>query len=264
MSERSRALFEPIKKERLSEKVCDEVRSKLISGQLKPGDRLPPERELAIELGVSRPAVREALKTLEVSGLVELRKGLKGGAYIRPHNLEMLTRSISDLVSFGHVSLQSLAEARSLIHDVVIRLACERAQESDFLALEANVRKIALLAEAGDLEHRKDATIDFFRLIAHATRNEVLEALVDALASIIRFAVLDRAPPAYRSELVPIRHSIVAALRTRDPNVASAEMAHYLDIVHRFVPAKRAQGAQRNRKLKTTRPADTPYASRKH
>jgi len=212
---------------------------------LKPGDKLPPEREFAAELGVSRPAVREAFKTLEISGLLELRTGVKGSAFIRPGNVDVLTRSLRDLVSVGRVSMRSLAETRSLIHDVVIRLACERGREADFKALEANLRQLDEYAAAGDLKSRAEAAVDFFSLIARATRNEALEVLVNSLANIIRVSVLDRSRPSYRAELVPVRYRIVEHLRARDAKKASEEMAHYLEIVHRSL--------LKNPKLATTR-----------
>ncbi len=75
--------FRPVRTPRIHEEICRQVRGRLARGQLKPGDKLPPERELALEFGVSRGAVREALRTLENAGLVALRKGMHGGAFIR-------------------------------------------------------------------------------------------------------------------------------------------------------------------------------------
>lgn len=237
MTAQSRPGFEPVRAERLFEKVCEQIRRKLGSGELRPGDRLPPEREFAIELGVGRAAVREAFKTLQVSGLLELRMGVKGGAYIREGTVDVLTRSLADLVTVGRISMRSLAEARSEIHGLVVRRACERATEEDFAALDENLRQIDEFAATGDLKRRSDAAIEFFRLVARATRNEVLEILVDSLAHLIRITVLDRSPPAYRPELVPVRRRIVAALRARDVKRATAEMDRYLEVVHASVLA---------------------------
>lgn len=260
MSAQSRPGFEPVRAERLFEKVCEQIRRKLASGELKPGDRLPPEREFAVELGVGRAAVREAFKTLQVSGLLELRMGVKGGAYIREGTVDVLTRSLADLMTVGRISMRSLAEARSEIHGLVIRRACERATEEDFAALDENLRQIDEFAATGDLKRRSDAAIEFFRLVAHATRNEVLEILVDSLAHLIRITVLDRSPPAYRAELVPVRHRIVDALRARDVKRATAEMDRYLEVVHASVLESSGQPARapENRRKaagKTVKPA---------
>src|SRR5947209_2854471 len=74
--------FEPIRTRRIFEEICERIRQQLVSGELRPGDRLPPERELARMFAVSRTAVREALRSLEIAGLIELRKGTKGGAFV--------------------------------------------------------------------------------------------------------------------------------------------------------------------------------------
>ncbi|WP_198161318.1 FadR/GntR family transcriptional regulator, partial [Variovorax sp. WDL1] len=70
--------FQEVKTRRVFEEICAQIRKRLASGVLKPGDKLPAERDLAVEFKVSRPAVREALRTLEISGVVSLQKGVKG------------------------------------------------------------------------------------------------------------------------------------------------------------------------------------------
>ena len=101
--------FQQVKTRRVFEEICEQIRQRLATGALKPGDKLPAERELALEFKVSRPAVREALRTLEISGIVSLQKGVKGGAFIRDGNPGLLTQSLQDLMILGRVSLRSLA-----------------------------------------------------------------------------------------------------------------------------------------------------------
>lgn len=223
--------FQHIKTRRVFEEICEQIRNRLASGALKPGDKLPAERDLAVEFKVSRPAVREALRTLEISGVVALRKGVKGGAFIQDGNPAMLTQSLRDLMFLGSVSLRSLAEARVLINGVVIKLACERASEEDFKALTDN---IDFIESSEDLQHRANAGVMFFRLIARATRNEVLMMLVDSLGDIIR-VVIDRTGRVARPELVAVRRRILAAMKARDADVAIREMDDYLTVVHRGI-----------------------------
>lgn len=220
--------FQQIKTRRVFEEICEQIRHRLGSGVLKPGDKLPAERDLAVEFKVSRPAVREALRTLEISGVVSLRKGVKGGAFICDGNPAMLTQSLQDLMFLGSVSLRSLAEARVLINSVVIKLACERATEDDFRAIEEN---IDFIESSEDLVHRANAGVLFFRLIARATRNEVLMMLVDSLGDIIR-VVIDRTGRVARPELVSVRRRILEAMRARDIEAATKGVDEYLDVVH--------------------------------
>jgi DNA-binding FadR family transcriptional regulator len=226
--------FQQIKTRRVFEDICEQIRNRLSSGVLKPGDKLPAERDLAMEFKVSRPAVREALRTLEISGVVLLRKGVKGGAFIQDGNPAMLTQSMQDLMLLGRVSLASLAEARVLINGVVTRLACERATEEDFEAIAQN---IDFIESSDDILHRADAGVMFFRLIARATRNEVLMLLVDSLSDIIR-VVIDRTGRIARPELVPVRRRILKAMRARDAATATKAMNEYLEVVHDVLAAQ--------------------------
>lgn len=226
--------FQEIKTRRVFEEICEQIRIRLGSGALRPGDKLPAERDLAVEFKVSRPAVREALRTLEISGVVSLHKGVKGGAFIREGNPAMLTQSLQDLMFLGSVSLRSLAEARELINGVVIKLACERATEEDFKVIEEN---IDFIESSDDIVHRADAGVMFFRIIARATRNEVLVMLVDSLSDIIR-VVVDRTGRVARPELVAVRRRILEAMRARDADVATKGMNEYLGVVHKAIDAE--------------------------
>jgi GntR family transcriptional repressor for pyruvate dehydrogenase complex len=226
--------FQQIKTRRVFEEICEQIRNRLSSGALKPGDKLPAERDLAVEFKVSRPAVREALRTLEISGVVMLQKGVKGGAFIRDGNPAMLTQSLQDLMFLGRVSLRSLAEARVLINGVVTKLATERATEEDFTAIEQN---IDFIESSDDIQHRADAGVLFFRLIAKATRNEVLMMLVDSLSDIIR-VVIDRTGRIARPQLVAVRRRILKCMRARDAAGAIKAMNEYLAVVHTGMDAE--------------------------
>lgn len=220
--------FRPVKTRRVFEEICEQIRNRLANGELRPGDRLPAERDLALEFGVSRPAVREAMRTLEMSGVIALHKGVKGGAFIREGNPEALTQSLQDLLVLGQVTVRDLAEMREVLNVAMVRLACERGTEEDFAALAEN---IDLIESSSDLELRADAGIAFFQLIAQAARNEVLIILVRSLSDVIRY-VIDRTGRKAKHQLIPIRRRLLMALRARDPEVAVDAMNEYLAIVH--------------------------------
>ncbi len=243
--------FQQVKTRRVFEEICEQIRRRLASGALKPGDKLPAERDLALEFKVSRPAVREALRTLEISGVVSLLKGTKGGAFIRDGNPALLTQSLQDLMILGRVSLPSLAEARALINSMVLQLAVERATDEDFDAIEKN---IDFIESSEDTAHRAEAGMEFFRLIAQATRNEVLVMLVDSLGEIIRF-IIDRTGRQARPELVAVRRRILKAMRGRDAKAATKAMDEYLATVHAGMGAATASSA--------ARPAAKPRATAK-
>jgi DNA-binding FadR family transcriptional regulator len=93
--------------------------------------------------------VREALRSLEMAGVVELRKGVKGGAFIREGDPGVVTRSCGDMVHLGRISLANLTEGRVIILDAVLRLACARATEADFEALERGIDRTEALRAPG-------------------------------------------------------------------------------------------------------------------
>ncbi len=92
------------------EEICTDVRDRISRGELKAGDKLPTERDMAENYGVGRNAVREALRSLEISGLVRLQKGRSGGAFIRPANHSGVTANLYDLVNFGKISWMEVSE----------------------------------------------------------------------------------------------------------------------------------------------------------
>lgn len=258
-----RRAFHRVKTLRVFEGVCEQIKHKLMLGELKAGDRLPAERDLAIEFGVGRPAIREALRTLEISGIVETRKGVKGGAFVCEGSPEMLTRSLHDLAMLGHISASSLAEVRVIISGAVVRLACERGKPEDFDEIEANIQDIQRWADAGDLTRRAEAAVEFFRLIAKATRNDVLVVLMDSLGSILRYFAIERQPAKFRPELIPVRLNMLKHMRAGATAKAVAEMDHYLEIVHSDVLDGRASSkTMKTAGAKTKMPGIAPAKGR--
>jgi GntR family transcriptional repressor for pyruvate dehydrogenase complex len=212
--------FSKITRRRLFEEICDRIRAKLARGEYRPGDKLPPERELAIEFGVGRPAVREALRTLENAGILTLRTGLKGGAFVREADPATVTQSIHDLMNLGHISLQALMEARIVLTGSVLRMACERGTEEEFDAVDRSIDISERLELYGELNERLTAGTEYFRLIAVAAHNDALLLLVDSLSVIVRRVVLQVRPQT--TALVPLRRQILAAMRARDAATAQA------------------------------------------
>ena len=116
------ATFEAIKRRRLSDEVSAQIQMRIASGELRSGDKLPPERELAARFGVSRGAVREALRTLERTGLVALQAGSRGGAFIGHGDPGLIGDSFRNLYLLGSVSLDELTEARQWLESTVVRM----------------------------------------------------------------------------------------------------------------------------------------------
>src|SRR5205807_9231454 len=141
--------FRPIRTRRAFEEICERIREQLALGVLKPGDKLPPERDLAQQLGVSRDVLREALRSLEMAGVLRLQKGVKGGAFIQEGDTSRMNDVMRDMLSLGTISVRELSEARIHVLDLVVRLACANARQADFEALEGNIERTELATREG-------------------------------------------------------------------------------------------------------------------
>ncbi len=221
---------------RTFEGVCDSIRAAMAAGQLKPGDKLPPEREMAAQFQVGRNAVREALRTLEMAGVVRLEKGRAGGAYICPANARRVTVAMRDLLDFGSISLDEITESRTMMMDMVTRLACERLTSADLEVLEANVNETEAATNAGLLDRRAELIAAFYAYLAGISGNRVLVVMTTALSEIVR-RFLDSAVMRGRplESLVPSRRRFLVHLRARDADNASAELRQHLITTHKVI-----------------------------
>jgi len=232
------ATFEPVSTPRAFEQVCNQIRGQLASGQLKAGDKLPPERELCVRFAVSRSVLREALRSLEIAGVITLKKGGTGGSFIAESNPRRVTQALADMMHLGAMSLSDLTEVRSLIMADAIRLACERATDEDFAAMDANIELTEKLTLARDYEERRSVATDFYHHVAVASRNPALVLVVDSLTGLLRQFFRT---PATRpmSTLISSRRAFMKHLRARNATKATQELSTYLAGLHQYMTGPR-------------------------
>ena len=215
--------FRRVKTPRAFEEIAEQIRNELSNGRLRLGDRLPAERTLAEQFGVSRNTLREALRSLEHAGLIRLKKGVTGGSYIKESTGEAVIAGLTDMYNLGAIQPRHLTEARMVVGTEVARLACARRTKEDLEALEQNVAAAQRATDAGDLEQRLEINNEFHRLLARTTRNPVLIILTDALMDMVSTFVkaIGYQPNSY---VLPSRRRLLAALHARDGDAAAKEM----------------------------------------
>jgi DNA-binding FadR family transcriptional regulator len=130
-------MFQKARQNRIFQDVVDQIQEAFLEGRLQPGDALPAERELRETFGISRGTLREAFRVLEEKGLIEIRLGINGGAYIREANTDQVTESLAFLIRHRQVSLEHLGEFREAVEGIVTSLAARRAGAGDRRRLEA-------------------------------------------------------------------------------------------------------------------------------
>jgi len=235
----------PVRTARTFEGVVNQVRDMLSAGELNPGERLPSEREFARQLKVSRSALREGLRTLEIAGIVELRKGRSGGAFITRGNQQVVSDSMADLLRLGDISWHHLTEARIWIEEVIVRMACSRATREDIEALEENIREAMALFEKGQLMAKTDVLIDFHNVLAEATRNPVLVMITRMLTDTLRYFTRRLGSETTR-EVFRSRRRFMTAFAKGDVESAVAEMERNLRKVHRLYLRLAKTGSMRS------------------
>jgi GntR family transcriptional repressor for pyruvate dehydrogenase complex len=187
--------------------VAERLRELLSDERAAPGGRLPPERELASTLGVSRSSLREGLRRLSDLGIIESRQG--SGTYLAP------------------LDLGDLFEVRQRLEPLAARLAAERCQERDLLTLEEAL--VELRAALPDAHHFGDADVRAHAAIVEASGSLPLRVLFAAIADLLRHSRATTATdPALRDDAAAEMAAIVAAIRTGDGDAAEQAMRDHL------------------------------------
>src|SRR6185369_9726848 len=158
-------MFTTVSPNRMSEAIVDQIKTLIRTNRLRPGDRLPSERELCERMGVSRVTVREALRILEAGGLVEIRVGARGGAFVTTPSSERLGAGLADLIQLAPVTAVDVTEARLVFELGIIPMLVERATDEDIAGLRRGEYTMAKSAE-------------FHNRVAACTHNRAIEMLM--------------------------------------------------------------------------------------
>jgi len=223
-------LFLPIKTKRAFEEISDQIRQLIYSGVFKPGEKLLSEREFANQFKTGRMVVREALRTLEQSGLIYIKHGSLGGAYVKAPDTTTIIKSISDMIKVGNVTLRELSEARLGIELVILEFAIKRINE-DYI----NLLKKSIENSEKDLVKGKRATeeyLNFHRLLAKSTENSVFEVMIESITDVTKsFLLLLKPNMEYVHRVLNYHKEIYEAIRDKDLKTAKEKMEeHLLDV----------------------------------
>jgi len=217
------------------EKVFAFLRDRLLAGSLKPGDRLISERDLAVQLGVSRPLVREALRALSMLGIVEIRDRI--GTIVTRPNVAVLNDFFTFALAQQADMPDDVMQARVAIECQAIRLACERADIADFERLQGALAKIAETIDEADAGGMAD--FEFHRAIVLASHSETLAVLHNSMAGLLTHSHRNRrelvqAFPSMKTYLIDDHRRIFEAIVARGPNNADATLRKHFEIGNEY------------------------------
>lgn len=219
---------------RISDAIAATLERRILEGSLKAGDRLPPERELAVDLGVSRPSLREAIQKLASKGMVQSRQG--GGTFVTDALESTFFDPWQDMMG-NHPNLrEDMLEFRRMLEGQAAEWAAERATDADLQRLTQTFDALNASFEASDTERRSDADIAFHQAVGDAAHNVLLGHLSSALLRLmhdnIRLNLGElKAVPAASSLLMRQHAAIHEAIRDKKPQAARAAAETHIDFV---------------------------------
>lgn len=231
-------MFKSAKSNKISENITEQIRRAIFEEKLNPGDKLPPERELMENFGVSKATLREALRSLEVLGFLEIRKGASGGAFVTEVDMKKARDSFTNFLHFKNLSLRDLSEVRLILEPYVADKAAPAINEEDLKKLEKLMKECGhILKHDIPIESRKNE-IEFHRIIAGVTGNPILMFILDFIENLLIDTKEILQPSKQFSQKVLNAHRrIYKALLERDPRKAREEMAKHVREVERDLTA---------------------------
>jgi DNA-binding FadR family transcriptional regulator len=239
--------YSKVQTRRAFEEVALQIRRQLDSGALLPGDRLPPERELAEQFQLSRNTVREALRSLEMAGILEFRKGMYGGAFVREGHGGAVVAGFSDMFRLGMFKPEHLKDARLLVSVAVARSACHLATEEDLEKLRLNLEAGEAAIAEQDTAERVRLGLDFHRLLAAASGNPIMVILMDSLMT-IQSQLIELLGPSPDALVMPSRRRIYDLILARDEEGAVRETERNIALLHeRYLADKVGKVAQNDK-----------------
>jgi len=234
-------VYKVVRTSRLYEQIVQQIEESILKGTLKTGDQLPAERELAQRFGVSRTAVREAVKALREKGLVEAYSGR--GTFITDGTSQAVRQSLDLMVKIGQPEgSQYLAELRAILEPEIAALAAARAEEPELATMR---EAVAVMDRAGrDPDAYIEADLDFHLALAEAAANPLILSLIDSIVGLLR----EQRMRIFKVEGGPERGQfhhkrILEAMERRDPEKAKDAMRAHLEQVREDSQASAGKGS---------------------
>lgn len=222
-------MYKVVRTSRLYEQIVQQIEDSVLNGSLKPGDQLPAERDLAQRLGVSRTAVREAVKALREKGLVEAYSGR--GTFITDGTSQAARQSFDLMVKIGQQDGSThLAELRLILEPGIAALAAARVQEPELVTMREAVATMD--RSQRDPAAYIEADLDFHLALAEAAANPLILSLIDSIVGLLR----EQRIKIFNIEGGPqrgqVHHKrILEAVERRDPEMARGAMRAHLEQV---------------------------------
>ncbi|MFL5376284.1 MAG: FadR/GntR family transcriptional regulator [Myxococcales bacterium] len=224
--------LEAVRKERRYEQVAEQIQKLIAEGTLKPGDRLPPERELATRFGVARSSIRDAVRTLEVMGILEPRQGT--GTVVRDLSADSLVVPLATVLVRKRELVEELIDVRRILEPALAARAAKNATVEEVMELEDILRRQREKMSRGQPTIEEDS--EFHYAIGRAARNSVVLKVLDILMDLLRESRARSLQTQGRPERSYAGHQrVLRAIKRRDPDAAEKAVRKHLEEIESIV-----------------------------
>jgi len=240
-------MFVTARQNKTTEIIIGQIRTAILEGRLRPGDRLPPEKQLGEQFQVSKQTLRESMRALEHMGLIEVRKGVGGGAFIVAVDEHVAARSLANYLYFKNLTIENLSEFRRIMEPYAASRAAERMSEASISQLEQiNASTRANLRDKNWEQVSRDE-IDFHRLIARQTENPILILMLDFVETLLEdFKKILKPDADFMRSVLEAHEGIHAAIAAGDGRLASERMRdHVVDVEVYLARLKKSRAGRR-------------------
>jgi GntR family transcriptional repressor for pyruvate dehydrogenase complex len=229
-------VFDSVKTDRVSQIIIERIRTAILQGKIKPGDRLPPERILVEKFQAGKFSVREAIRTLEMLGFLQVKKGAGGGAIVTEVGVEPVKYSLSNFLQFQNVRVQNLCEMRMLLEPGAAEIAAIRRKKKDLVDIRRNLEKAQKLADSG--KTLRELNVDFHRSLARSSYNPILILTLDYVLDLLKQTNTLLKPDMiaeFSANNLHAHWELFEAIRESDPMKAKNLMESHLRIVEKIL-----------------------------
>lgn len=231
--------LKPVQSQKVSENIYEQIKEKIISGELKPNDRLPSERSLIDIFGRSRPTIREALRMLESAGFIETLPG-RGGAMIKEITPDIIQQPLENIILLKGITIKELYEFRIVNETAFIQWAAERRTDEDLITMEKIIDDMYKAEDDWDKVIRLDA--EFHGAIVDSAKNEMAKIVHQVISQPIidifhkEFANMNEDQlKKHLNNIVTENAEMLKIIKEKNPVIAKKKMIEHLEKFNRFI-----------------------------
>lgn len=223
-------MFEPYKGRRAFEDIAEEIKGAILNNRFSNGDRLPSERELAEQFKVGRVTIREAFRTLETRGLIQVKKGSAGGAFVHASDYNDMATIIMDRLQLEGTTHEQMIEARIGLESAMLTSVIKRATEEDFVRLREDIEASREILEPGQAEETVARMINFHILLGEASHNIPYKMFIRSIMEWASRKLRKWIPsPKEQAYSIQSHMEILEAVAARDEKNAQRLMRYHIE-----------------------------------